>query len=57
MELLSRDCKKKCEAGTCTCIEMGMQCTDLCQLQDCDNSENKEVDNDVVCNYETEDDD
>ena len=36
---------------------MGMRCTDLCQLQDCNNSENNEVDNDVVCDYQTDDDD
>ena len=57
MELLSCDCKEKCEVGTCTCIDMGMRCTDLCKLQDCDNSENnKEVDDDIVSDYETDDD-
>ena len=57
MELLSCDCKKKWEVGTCTCIEMGVRCTDLCQLQDCDNSENNEVENDVLCDYETDNED
>ena len=57
MELLSCDCKKKCEVGTYTCIEMGVRCTDLCRLLDCGNFENNEVDNDVVCDYETDDDD
>ena len=37
---------------------MGMRCTDLCQLQECDNSENnKEDDDKVVSDYETENDD
>ena len=37
---------------------MGMPCTDLCQLQECDNSENnKEDDNKVVFDYETDNDD
>ena len=58
MELLSCDCKKKCEVGKCTCIDMGMRCTDLCQLQECDNSENnKEDDDKVVSDYETNNDD
>ena len=58
MELLSCDCKKKCEVGKCTCIDMGMPCTDLCQLQECDNSENnKEDDDKVVFDYETDNDD
>ena len=33
MELLSCDCKNKCESSTCTCIDMSMRCTDLCELQ------------------------
>ena len=58
MELLSYDCKKECEVGKCTCIDMGMRCTDLCQLQECDNSENnKEDDDKVVFDYETDNDD
>ena len=37
---------------------MGMRCTDLCQLQECDNSENnKEDDDKVVSDYETDNDD
>ena len=58
MELLLCDCKKKCEVGTCSCIDMGMRCTDLCQLQECDNSENnKEDDEEVGSDYETDNDD
>ena len=55
MERLSCDSKKKCEVGICTCIDMGMLCTDLCQLQECNNSENnKEDDEKVVSDYETD---
>ena len=37
---------------------MGMRCADLCQLQECDNSENnKEDDNKVVFDYKTDNDD
>ena len=37
---------------------MGMRCTDLCQLQECDNSENnKEDDEEVGSDYETDNDD
>ena len=58
MELLSCDCKKKCEVVKCTCIDMGMRCTDLCQLQECYNSENNKEDYDkVVSDYETDNDD
>ena len=47
MELLSCDCKQKCEVDKSTCIDMGMQCTDLCQLQERNNPENDyEKDND-----------
>ena len=53
MELLLCDCKQKCKVGKCTCIDKGMRCTNLCQLQECDNSENnKEDDNKVVSDYE-----
>ena len=53
MELLWCDCKKKCEVGTCKCIDMGMRCTDLCQLQKYDYSENNKEDDDaeVVSDY------
>ena len=58
MELHSCDCKQKCEVGKCTSIELGMRCTDLCQLQKCDNSENNKVDDDkIVSDYETDNDD
>ena len=48
----------KYEVGTCTCIDMGMQFTELCQLQKCDDSENnKEDDDEVVSDYETDNED
>ena len=57
MELLSCDCKQKCEVDKCTCIDMSMQFTDLCQLQEHNNSENtKEDDNKVVSDYEKDND-
>ena len=57
IELLSCDCKQKCEVGKRTCIDMGMRCTDLCQLQERDNSENNKQDDDkVVSDYEADND-
>ena len=36
---------------------MGMRCTDLCQLKECDNSENNKEDDDKVSDYETDNED
>ena len=45
----------RCKVGKCTCIDKDVRCTNLCQLQECDNSENnKEDDDKVVSDYETD---
>ena len=54
MELLLCDCKKKCEVDKCTYIDMGMLCTNMYQLQECDKSENNKEDDDKnVSDYKT----
>lgn len=37
LKLLSCQCKRHYELPKCTCLSNGLQCTDLCRLQDCDN--------------------
>ena len=37
LELLSCQCKRRCQLPNCTCLSNGLQCTDLCRLQDCAN--------------------
>ena len=48
MEITSCNCKKKFKVGTCTCMDIGIRSTDLCQLQECNKSENKKEDDDEV---------
>lgn len=45
MELLSGDCEKKCERGKWSGIDMGLRYAELCQSQECINSEIVEKDN------------
>ena len=35
--LLSCGCLKKCKVGTCSCLDRGLQCTDDCHIQECEN--------------------
>ena len=37
LELLSCQCKRRCQLPNCSCLSNGLQCTALCRLQDCDN--------------------
>ena len=37
LEFLWCQCKRRCELPHCTCLSNGLQCTDLCRLQHCDN--------------------
>ena len=37
LELLSCHCSRICKLPTCTCLTNGLNCTDLCRLQDCTN--------------------
>ena len=51
---LSCECKKRYEPDKCCCTDMGLQFKDLCQLQECDNSEIVKEDNDGLSGYKTD---
>ena len=53
LELLSCQCKRRCQLPNCTCLSNGLQCTDLCRLQDCANRH----ENPTEAIAETDDDD
>lgn len=38
LELVTCDCKKKCEEQTCICMQLGFLCTDACTHTTCGNS-------------------
>lgn len=47
LELLSCDCKRKCNRGDCPCIDNGFLCTNVCKVKDCENTEvDSDSDND-----------
>ena len=37
LELTRRNCATTCSLPTCTCMEMGMSCNDVCRAQNCGN--------------------
>ena len=37
LDILACDCRRKCSAGSCTCIDARLKCTDACKLKDCEN--------------------
>lgn len=59
LELLSCQCRKKCELPQCTCLKNGLNCTDLCRLQECENrNENPEpeINNEEIDSDDDDDD-
>ena len=40
LDLLSCDCRRSCQAATCTCIRNGLKCTKMCRLENCENAPN-----------------
>ena len=53
LELIACDCIRKCSVGSCSCIELGMKCTDACKVTNCDNmvdenSKSDQEDDDVI---------
>ena len=42
MELIACDCRRKCEMETCSCVQMGMACTEACFAKSCGNDEDPE---------------
>ena len=55
MELLSCDCKKERVQDSCTCIQNGLKCTNLCKLTSCANRP-LEDDDDTTDLYNDSDD-
>ena len=54
MQLLSGDCKKKCERCKCSGIDMGLQYAELCRSQECNKSEIvEEDDSEGLSDYKT----
>ena len=47
LELLACQCKKQCAQDNCPCILNGLQCTEMCKLNDCNNRK-KDDDLDAV---------
>ena len=39
LDLLACNCARKCELAKCECMKMGLRCTDMCRLVDCDNQD------------------
>lgn len=37
LQLLACDCKRKCVAGSCICIDNDLRCTDSCKFDGCEN--------------------
>ena len=35
------NCKRKCIAGSCTCIDTGLRCSEACLNQNCDNMDDE----------------
>ena len=42
--MLACDCKRKCQVGSCSCIHNGLNCSEACTYQGCQNMA-KESDN------------
>ena len=57
LELLSCNCTKKCEAPRCVCVVNGLRCTDMCNLQECENQASLFDEDDEENQLQTEDDD
>ena len=55
LELLSCQCKRRCQLPNCTCLSNGLQYTDLCRLQDFDNQYEDPIE--AIAETDDEDDD
>ena len=52
MEMLACNCRRMCVAGTCSCMDVGLKCTDACSLADCENRAINGDENDEDLNEE-----
>ena len=44
MELISCDCRRKCEMESCSSVQIGMACTEACFAESCGNEEDPDQD-------------
>ncbi len=51
LDLLACTCPRICKLPQCPCMVNGLLCTDICQLQNCDNK-----DTEIEYQYDTDDD-
>ena len=48
MEMLVCNCRRRCVAGSCSCVDVGLKYTDACSFGDCENrtiDDNEDDDN------------
>ena len=50
MEMLACNCRRMCVVGTCSCVDVGLKCTDACSLGDCENRAINDDENDEDLN-------
>ena len=44
---MSCNCGRKCIAGSCSCIDSGLKCTELCKLKLCDNYDDDDDEDEI----------
>ena len=58
--MLACDCKRKCQVGSCFCIDNGLNCSEDCSYQRCENmakeSDDIEEDDDLLEQFNDDDD-
>ena len=54
---MSCNCGRKCIAGSCSCIDSGLKCTELCKLKLCDNYDDDDDDDEDEIEYDSYGDD
>ena len=58
--MLACDCKRKCHVGSCFCIDNGLNCSEPCTYQGCENmakeSDDIEEDDDLLEQFNDDDD-
>ena len=54
--LLSCGCTRKCEVGSCSCADSGLQCTDACHSRECGNMPNDVLNRELDDEEDNDDD-
>lgn len=57
LELLACKCRRSCQPGNCPCMINGLKCSEMCQLQTCQNQPIQDVPEEVEDNTSDDDDD